>query len=54
MHPDHPALADSERGRPRLHEAHPTMSLEEIRVGTQRAWDQFYSWRLVWRRSRVA
>src|SRR5438093_2708516 len=39
--------------RPRLYAAHPTMSLEEIRVGTQRAWDQFYSWRRVWRRSRV-
>jgi len=39
--------------RPRLYAAHPTMSLEEIRVGTQRAWDQFYSWRHVWRRSRV-
>jgi len=39
--------------RPRLYAAHPTMSLEEIRVGTQHAWDQFYSWRQVWRRSRV-
>jgi radical SAM superfamily enzyme YgiQ (UPF0313 family) len=39
--------------RPRLYAAHPTMSLEEIRVGTQRAWDRFYSWRHVWRRSRV-
>jgi hypothetical protein len=29
------------------------MSLEEIRVGTQHAWDRFYSWRLVWLRSRV-
>jgi radical SAM superfamily enzyme YgiQ (UPF0313 family) len=39
--------------RPRLYTAHPTMSLEEIRVGTQRAWDRFYAWRRVWRRSRV-
>ena len=39
--------------RPRLYTAHPTMSLEEIRLGTQRAWDQFYSWRHVWTRSRV-
>jgi radical SAM superfamily enzyme YgiQ (UPF0313 family) len=39
--------------RPRLYSAHPTMSLEEIRVGTQRAWDQFYSWTQVWQRSRV-
>ena len=29
--------------RPKLYTAHPTMSLEEIRVGTQGAWDQFYS-----------
>jgi hypothetical protein len=29
------------------------MSLEEIRVGTQRAWDRFYGWRQVWARSRV-
>jgi radical SAM superfamily enzyme YgiQ (UPF0313 family) len=39
--------------RPRLYTAHPSMSLEEIRVGAQRAWDQFYSWRRVWARSRV-
>jgi hypothetical protein len=42
-----------EARRPRLYTAHPTMSLEEIRVGTQRAWDRFYGWRHVWRRSRV-
>ena len=42
-----------ESRRPRLYAAHPTMSLEEIRVGTQRAWDRFYSWRQVWARSRV-
>jgi len=42
-----------EARRPRLYAAHPTMSLEEIRIGTQRAWDRFYSWRHVWRRSRV-
>ena len=39
--------------RPRLYAAHPTMSLEEIRVGTQRAWDRFYGWRRVWARSSV-
>jgi radical SAM superfamily enzyme YgiQ (UPF0313 family) len=39
--------------RPRLFTEHPTMSLEEIRLGTQRAWDRFYSWRHVWARSRV-
>jgi len=42
-----------EHRRPRLYTAHPTMSLEEIRLGTQRAWDRFYSWRHVWARSRV-
>jgi radical SAM superfamily enzyme YgiQ (UPF0313 family) len=40
--------------RPRLYTPHPTMSLEEIRIGTQLAWDRFYSWRQVWARSRVA
>jgi len=39
--------------RPRLYAAHPTMSLEQIRVGTQRAWDRFYSIKHVWGRSRV-
>jgi radical SAM superfamily enzyme YgiQ (UPF0313 family) len=42
-----------EEHRPRLYTAHPTMSLEEIRVGAQHAWDRFYSWRQVWARSRV-
>jgi radical SAM superfamily enzyme YgiQ (UPF0313 family) len=42
-----------EHRRPRLYSEHPTMSLEEIRLGTQRAWDRFYSWRHVWARSRV-
>ncbi len=42
-----------EHRRPRLYTAHPTMTLEEIRLGTQRAWDRFYSWRHVWTRSRV-
>ncbi|HXE82615.1 MAG TPA: hypothetical protein VN513_04710, partial [Gemmatimonadales bacterium] len=39
--------------RPKLYTPHPTMSLEEIRVGTQQAWDRFYGWAQVWRRSRV-
>jgi len=39
--------------RPRLFTEHATMSLEEIRLGTQHAWDRFYSWRHVWARSRV-
>jgi radical SAM superfamily enzyme YgiQ (UPF0313 family) len=42
-----------EARRPKLYTAHPTMSLEEIRIGTQRAWDRFYNWRNVWHRSRV-
>jgi hypothetical protein len=39
--------------RPKLFTPHPTMSLEDIRVGAQRAWDRFYSWRHIWARSRV-
>ena len=39
--------------RPKLYTSHPTMSLEEIRAGAQAAWDRFYSWPAVWRRSRV-
>jgi radical SAM superfamily enzyme YgiQ (UPF0313 family) len=39
--------------RPKLYAAHPTLTLEEIRVLTQGAWDRFYSWRHVWLRSRV-
>ena len=39
--------------RPKLFTEHPTMSLEEIRVGTQSAWDNFYSWPRIWRRSSV-
>jgi radical SAM superfamily enzyme YgiQ (UPF0313 family) len=42
-----------ESHRPRLYVPHPTMSFEEIRAGTQHAWDRFYGWRQVWRRSRV-
>jgi radical SAM superfamily enzyme YgiQ (UPF0313 family) len=42
-----------ESRRPKLFTPHPTMSLEEIRVRTQGAWDRFYSWRQVWARSRV-
>ena len=39
--------------RPKLYSPHPVMSLEDIRAGTQSAWDRFYSWRNVWARSRV-
>src|SRR5690606_18896272 len=37
--------------RPKLYAPHPAMSTPEIREGTQRAWDEFYSLRLIWRRS---
>ena len=43
----------AEPRRPRLYSEHPTMSLEEIRVGTQHAWDRFYNWSNIWARSRV-
>jgi hypothetical protein len=36
-----------------LYSPHPTMDIEEIRVGTQHAWDSFYSWRRVWERAKV-
>ena len=39
--------------RPKLYSPHPKMSLEEIRQGTQGAWDRFYGWSQVWQRSRV-
>jgi hypothetical protein len=42
-----------ENRRPKLFTSHPTLPLEEIRVRTQGAWDQFYSWRGVWKRARV-
>ncbi len=42
-----------EHRRPKLFAAHPTMSLEDIRMRTQGAWDRFYSWRSVWARAHV-
>jgi radical SAM superfamily enzyme YgiQ (UPF0313 family) len=39
--------------RPKLYSPHPSLSHEEIRQGTQLAWDRFYSWRRIWARSRV-
>jgi hypothetical protein len=42
-----------EQRRPKIYVAHPTMSATEIRERTQAVWDQFYSWRRVWARSRV-
>jgi hypothetical protein len=37
--------------RPKLYTPHPAMTTPEIREGTQRAWDRFYSLPLVWQRS---
>ena len=37
--------------RPKLFTQHPNMSLEQIRVGTQGAWDDFYSLPRVWARA---
>ncbi len=39
--------------RPKLYTPHPTMSIEEIRVRTQGAWDSFYGWKNVWERAHV-
>jgi tRNA A37 methylthiotransferase MiaB len=38
--------------RPKVFTPHPLMSPEDIRRGTQAAWDRFYSWPNIWRRSR--
>lgn len=37
--------------RPKVYTPHPTMSADDIRKGTQRAWDQFYSLGSIWSRS---
>ena len=37
--------------RPKLYTPHPTMSTEEIRTRTQRAWDDFYSFSSIWART---
>jgi hypothetical protein len=39
--------------RPKLYSPHPTLTMEEIRVRSQGAWDSFYGWRVVWARSRA-
>jgi radical SAM superfamily enzyme YgiQ (UPF0313 family) len=39
--------------RPKVYTPHPTLSADEIRDRTQGVWDQFYSLRHVWRRSRA-
>jgi hypothetical protein len=38
--------------RPKLFWPHPTMSAEEIRLGTQCVWDAFYGLKAIWMRSR--
>ena len=42
-----------EEKRPKIFAPHPTMTAEEIRTRTQTVWDEFYSWRRVWKRSDV-
>jgi radical SAM superfamily enzyme YgiQ (UPF0313 family) len=37
--------------RPKVYTPHPVMAAAEIRARTQAAWDEFYSLRLLWRRS---
>jgi Radical SAM superfamily len=37
--------------RPKVYAPHPVMSSEDIRLGTQMAWDRFYSWSSIWKRS---
>lgn len=39
--------------RPKVYVEHPVMSAAEIRRRTQGVWDQFYSTRRIWKRSRV-
>lgn len=38
--------------RPKLYTPHPTMSHEEIRQRTQGVWDDFYSFKEVWKRAK--
>jgi hypothetical protein len=37
--------------RPKIFSPHPTMSAEEIRLGTQRVWDRFYALPAIWQRA---
>jgi radical SAM superfamily enzyme YgiQ (UPF0313 family) len=37
--------------RPKLYMPHPNMSSEEIRLRTQTVWDDFYSFKYIWRRA---
>jgi len=38
--------------RPRIYTEHPVMSANEIRQRTQKAWDKFYSLKLIWKRAK--
>jgi hypothetical protein len=38
--------------RPKVYTPHPAMSPDDIRRGTQGAWDRFYSFRNIWERAR--
>jgi hypothetical protein len=40
-----------DRQRPKVYTPHPAMSPDEIRRGTQGAWDRFYSFGNIWERS---
>ncbi len=39
--------------RPKVYVPHPVMTADEIRMRTQKVWDQFYSLPRIWRRSRA-
>jgi hypothetical protein len=41
-----------QENRPKVYAAHPVMSADEIRGRTQAVWDDFYSLRKIWARSR--
>jgi len=38
--------------RPKIYTKHPVMTPDELRQNTQVAWDRFYSWSAIWKRSR--
>jgi hypothetical protein len=37
--------------RPKIYNAHPTMTADQIRAGTQEVWDRFYSLGPIWKRA---
>jgi len=37
--------------RPKVYTPHPYMTADDIRHGTQGAWDRFYSWSNIWKRA---